>query len=186
MFKKREVVKRYWVITKGVPNPLEGVIDIPMAEAEVEGKYRMALRPNYTSETKLLMRSSHKVKKREAVTNYRVLDSHQSTALVECQPESGVKHQIRCHLAFGLNTPILGDHKYSHYSKIAPQKLYPDILQRLGVRQAKVRHLPMHLHAVNVILPEFNNGHNVFISARLPRHFVQNMKWLKLKVPKRK
>ena len=24
MFKKREVVKRYWVITKGVPNPLEG------------------------------------------------------------------------------------------------------------------------------------------------------------------
>ena len=36
----------------------------------------------------------------------------------------GVKHQIRCHLAFGLNTPILGDHKYSHYSKIAPQVLY--------------------------------------------------------------
>jgi hypothetical protein len=33
----------------------------------------------------------------------------------------GVKHQIRCHLAFGLNTPILGDHKYSHFSKIAPQ-----------------------------------------------------------------
>jgi len=36
---------------------------------------------------------------------------------------SGVKHQIRCHLAFGLNTPILGDHKYSHYSKMAPQVL---------------------------------------------------------------
>ena len=36
---------------------------------------------------------------------------------------AGVKHQIRCHLAFGLNTPILGDHKYSHYSKLAPQVL---------------------------------------------------------------
>ena len=24
MFKKREVVKKYWVITKGVPNPTEG------------------------------------------------------------------------------------------------------------------------------------------------------------------
>lgn len=186
MFKKREVVKRYWVITKGVPDPTQGVIDIPMMEAEVQGKYRMALRPNYSSETKLLMKSSHKVNKFEAVTNYRVLDSYQSAALVECQPESGVKHQIRCHLAFGLNTPILGDHKYSHYAKIAPQKLYPDILQRLGVRQAKVRHIPMHLHAVNIILPEFNNGRNIFISARLPRHFVQNMKWLKLKVPKGK
>lgn len=40
--------------------------------------------------------------------------------LVMC---AGVKHQIRCHLAFGLNTPILGDHKYSHYSKMAPQVL---------------------------------------------------------------
>ena len=36
---------------------------------------------------------------------------------------AGVKHQIRCHLAFGLNTPIIGDHKYSHYSKMAPQVL---------------------------------------------------------------
>ena len=34
---------------------------------------------------------------------------------------SGVKHQIRCHMAFALNTPILGDHKYSHFSKLAPQ-----------------------------------------------------------------
>ena len=63
------------------------------------------------------------------------------------------------------------------------QKLYPDMLQRLGVRQAKVRHIPMHLHAKALILPEFNDGRNLFLSARLPKHFVQNMKWLKLKPP---
>lgn len=34
---------------------------------------------------------------------------------------SGVKHQIRVHLAYGLGCPILGDHKYSHWSKLAPQ-----------------------------------------------------------------
>jgi hypothetical protein len=34
---------------------------------------------------------------------------------------SGVKHQIRTHLAHALGTPILGDHKYSHYAKLAPQ-----------------------------------------------------------------
>jgi 23S rRNA-/tRNA-specific pseudouridylate synthase len=34
---------------------------------------------------------------------------------------SGVKHQVRAHMFYGLNTPVLGDHKYSHLSKIAPQ-----------------------------------------------------------------
>lgn len=33
----------------------------------------------------------------------------------------GRKHQIRVHLADGLNTPILGDHKYSHRERLAPQ-----------------------------------------------------------------
>ena len=38
-----------------------------------------------------------------------------------CFYDTGIKHQIRCHLAYGLNCPVLGDHKYSHYSKLAPQ-----------------------------------------------------------------
>jgi len=63
------------------------------------------------------------------------------------------------------------------------QKLHPEMLQMLGVRQAKVRHVPMHLHAKAIVLPEWTNGHNLFLSARLPPHFVQNMKWLKLKPP---
>ena len=64
------------------------------------------------------------------------------------------------------------------------QKLHPEMLQMLGVRQAKVRHVPMHLHAKAVVLPEWTNGRNLFLSARLPAHFVQNMKWLKLKPPR--
>ena len=183
MFKKRQVTKKYWVLTKGVPQLSEGVIDIPMGETEVGRYHRMTLRPDYTNDTKLYMTTANKVKKQEAVTNYRVLGSKSSVALVECIPESGVKHQIRCHLAFGLNTPILGDHKYSHVSKIAPQKLYPEILQRLGIRQATVRYVPMHLHAKALIFPELFNGRNVFISARLPKYFIQNMKWLGLNIP---
>ena len=33
----------------------------------------------------------------------------------------GVKHQIRTHLLHVLNTPILGDHKYSYLTEIKPQ-----------------------------------------------------------------
>ena len=33
----------------------------------------------------------------------------------------GLKHQIRVHLACALGCPILGDHKYSSWTKLAPQ-----------------------------------------------------------------
>lgn len=33
----------------------------------------------------------------------------------------GVKHQLRVHMAYALGSPILGDHKYSHWTKLAPQ-----------------------------------------------------------------
>lgn len=35
--------------------------------------------------------------------------------------KKGFTHQIRAHLAYGLGCPILGDHKYSHHIKMAPQ-----------------------------------------------------------------
>lgn len=37
---------------------------------------------------------------------------------------TGVKHQMRVHMAFALGCPLLGDHKYSHWSKLAPQVKY--------------------------------------------------------------
>lgn len=84
-----------------------------------------------------------------AVTRYQVLDSSSGCSLVELEPVTGeetlifrggegcqlsllslwfvpvgaaaVKHQMRVHMAFALACPILGDHKYSHWSKLAPQ-----------------------------------------------------------------
>ena len=45
MFKERQVIKKYWVITKGVPNPKEGIIDIPIVETEVSHlKYHVIMR----------------------------------------------------------------------------------------------------------------------------------------------
>lgn len=42
---------------------------------------------------------------------------------MEVWPETGLKHQVRLHLGMGLGCPILGDHKYSHREKLAPQVL---------------------------------------------------------------
>lgn len=58
------------------------------------------------------------------------------------------------------------------------------MLSHMKIRQTKVRHVPMHLHAASLVLPEFKDGRNLFFKARLPRFFVQNMNWLKLKLEK--
>lgn len=34
---------------------------------------------------------------------------------------TGVKHQMRVHMAYALGCPIIGDHKYAHWNKLAPQ-----------------------------------------------------------------
>lgn len=181
MFQKRQVLKTYWALTKGIPNVPQGVIDIPIAEGSVNGKHRMVLKPEYNEEM-YAMKKIH-VKSHEAITHYQVLSSSCNCALLECKTETGIKHQVRVHLAFGLNIPILGDHKYSHLTKMAPQRLFPEILERLHIRQSKVRHVPMHLHAMSVILPEVINGQNLIFKAPLPYYFRKNMKSLKFRKP---
>lgn len=181
-FYTREIVKKYLVITKNIPDMPNGEIDIPIAEGTVEGRERMCLRPYDNPEFRAI------AKKRQpgqiAITKYNVLDQGQKCALLECFPLTGKKHQIRVHLAFGLNCPILGDHKYSHINKISPMKLHPEILHKLRIRQTKVRYLAMHLHARSIAIPEFLDGKNLFIKAPVPPHFVRNMRDLKLKFPK--
>lgn len=63
-------------------------------------------------------------KSSRAVTQYKVLAHRDSMALVECIPQTGFQHQIRAHLAQVMNSPVLGDHKYSHFDRLAPQVSY--------------------------------------------------------------
>jgi len=48
---------------------------------------------------------------RDAVTEYRVLNTAGTTSLVECRPHTGRTHQIRVHLKH-LGCPVLGDILY--------------------------------------------------------------------------
>ena len=38
-----EVIQRFWAITKGVPKPTQGTIDIPIGEAKVRKIYKVTL-----------------------------------------------------------------------------------------------------------------------------------------------
>lgn len=181
-FIKRNVQKRYLVITKDIPEMPSGEIDIPIVNGKVGDRDRKCLRPYYSPELKPVLKS--RKGGAQAITRYRVLDTGPKCALLECMPLTGKTHQIRVHLSFGLNCPVLGDHKYAHLNKIAPMRLHPEMLKLLKIQQPKARYVPMHLHARSIVIPEFFNGKNLYISAPLPPHFLRNMQDLKMKLPR--
>ncbi|KAF1669146.1 Mitochondrial RNA pseudouridine synthase RPUSD4, partial [Pygoscelis papua] len=121
LFKTRQVEKVYWAISLGDPDPAEGIVEIPIVEKEVQSHqshYKMTLAPNYrmSPEDGKVVKIRKNRNAESAVTRYRLLASSSACSLLELQPITGVKHQIRVHLAYGLGCPILGDHKYSHWS----------------------------------------------------------------------
>lgn len=188
--RNNQVQRKYWVVTVGVPVPSEGVIDIPIIEREVTGSqphYKMALSPlfkmNDAGDGLTKVRGHRQAQ--SAVTRYRVLDSSSGCSLVELQPFTGAKHQMRVHMAFALACPILGDHKYSHWSKLAPQKLPERVLGNLGLEQSKIRYLPLHLHSRQLTLPGTSQA-DVSVSCPLPKYFTQTLSRLHLSLPDEK
>uniref|UniRef100_F6QNS2 Pseudouridylate synthase RPUSD4, mitochondrial n=1 Tax=Ornithorhynchus anatinus TaxID=9258 RepID=F6QNS2_ORNAN len=117
----------------------------------------MTLAPNYHLEDGKMVKRRVSRDADSAVTQYRTLSGTTSCTLLELRPITGVKHQLRVHLAFGLGCPILGDHKYSNWNKLAPQKLPPVILKSLGLEQRKSRYIPLFLHAQRLTLPALGN-----------------------------
>lgn len=199
-FAERRVLKVYYALVKGRPQLDHGSIKIPLMDFKLESGYRTMVAPSrYKVEEDTLSkgmlkdlidradlkRLAGKPKESfDAVTNYEVLDSNNGISLLEVQPHTGFKHQIRAHLAYGLNTPIIGDHKYSHTDALKPQRLPGPAIQALNTRQPLARHIPLQLHAKSIVLPEFNSGRNVFISANLPFHFKEMLRLLKIDIPK--
>lgn len=170
MFADRLVEKRYFAVTKGVPDNREGIIDIPIEEGVINGKERMVLRPEVQEELRRYQAPSRHAK--NAKTYFKVVQTCRNTALLEVVPETGVKHQIRVHLGFGLRCPVLGDHKYTYLDKLAPQRLPVDMLVALNCRQSKVRNIPMLLHARTLTIPEIGRNRSpIILRAPFPAHF---------------
>ncbi|XP_071848287.1 pseudouridylate synthase RPUSD4, mitochondrial-like isoform X2 [Apostichopus japonicus] len=183
-FFRREMQKKYWVVTVGVPDPCEGVIDIPLIDKEVAGKNRMTVNPEVGQQyADVLGPGKKRSRGLTAVTNFRVISENGTAALVELMPETGVKHQLRVHMSQGMGCPILGDHKYFHHHKLAPQILPKSLLRSFGIEQPKVRGIPMHLHAKQLRIPNFQDGRALSVSVRLPRYFAKTLHKLKLRIP---
>ena len=97
-FVKRTVGKRYIAVIDGIPEKNSGRIDLPLANDPMN-------RPRQTVDHQ---------KGKSAVTEYEVLETFGTRALVALYPHTGRTHQLRMHCAHqeGLGCPILGDELY--------------------------------------------------------------------------
>lgn len=97
-FRLRKVKKVYLAMVDGHPPTPNGRVEAPIGRDPVHRKEMAIVRPD---------------KGREAITEYKVIETFAEHALVEAYPQTGRTHQIRLHLAF-IGCPIVGDLVYGH------------------------------------------------------------------------
>ncbi len=102
-FKKRRIEKEYIALVEGKILNLQGIIEIPIAH-HAKNKRKMIAVKN----------AGFKVRgeAREASTHYEVLTAFPEETLLKIQIPTGVRHQIRVHMAY-LAHPIVGDKLYN-------------------------------------------------------------------------
>ncbi|XP_042655564.1 mitochondrial mRNA pseudouridine synthase RPUSD3 [Tyto alba] len=172
----------YRAVTVGVP-------------AEAEGKIRVGLRWQQQGDTATVLpvlapgrRSLARKEVKNTLTCYRVLGAAGGCALLQLQPGTAFPEQLPVHLTL-LLCPVLGDHKYSSRvgrvlgvpfllpPEAAPartQVLDEELLSRLGLSPQRLRHLPLHLHLQQLVLPQGP------LCAPLPPYFLHTLRCLGL------
>ena len=118
----------YLAVTEGIPTPLTGTIDAPIAKEDA-ASIRRVISPAG----------------KPSVTHYQVLEHTATRSLIRLQLETGRTHQIRVHLS-SISCPICGDFLYGTE--------LPELPQRFALHSASVtlRH-PMTDEMLTVTSP---------------------------------
>jgi 23S rRNA pseudouridine955/2504/2580 synthase len=147
--RRRDAVKVYWALTKGVPKASRGTIKSALAKEAVGREEKMAEVAGDAEGAKA------------AVTEYAVIGTAgQDFAWVAARPVTGRTHQIRVHLA-SLGTPVVGDFKYGG----------------AGVRGRGEIDNKLHLHARSIDIAHPDGG-RLQAMAPLPPHMLKSWKLL--------
>jgi tRNA pseudouridine32 synthase/23S rRNA pseudouridine746 synthase len=133
-FEAGTVSKTYLAVIAGIPEATEGHIELSLAKHSTEQDgWRMIVDAQ---------------KGKVAVTDWKLIATHEGTSLIACFPKTGRTHQIRVHAAEGIGFPIVGDPVY-------------------GVANGT----PMLLHGRSLIIPRANKP-DVSAKAPLPDRFI--------------
>ena len=108
-YKNREVEKKYLALTTGAIKEENGRVETFIGRSPADPRKQKAF-------------TEGGIGKREAITEYKVLERFTDYTLLEVQIKTGRKHQIRCHLAY-IHHPIAGDKVYGFKDSPTPEGL---------------------------------------------------------------
>ncbi len=111
-FKKRKVKKKYLALAVGNLKDKEGKIETLLGRSPKDRKKQKVYLSNEPGAEG----------KREAITEYKVLKKFKNYTLIEVQPKTGRKHQIRVHLSY-ISHPLAGDKMYGFKNQPCPEGL---------------------------------------------------------------
>ncbi len=142
-FQQRNVKKRYIALVHGhpEPNPASQSWEMPLTQKAGGRKS-----PAGTG------------KKVNCKTNYHVLETSDHYSLIECEPYTGRKHQIRRHAKLN-GTPITGDKKYG-----SPRSI------RFLEENCSYTRLGLHSLSLSITTPD---GKEVVIESIIPEEFIR-------------
>ncbi len=108
-FRESTVTKIYLAVVAGIPDERSGELVAHLAEkGDAQGKTRASRQPFTGS--------------REARLSYTVVEQAPDRSLVQVQPITGRRHQIRAQFAM-LGHPILGDVKYGSRERLPGRRI---------------------------------------------------------------
>jgi len=138
-FAERRIIKKYYAVVWGLPEPKEGIISIPIGRSKDDRK-------------KI---SPHTQKPKEAITEYKVINSNKYFSLLDINLKTGRTHQIRVHLSY-INHPIVGDKKYSgaNWNRLKDKNL-AEQLKRMNIFALQAYYISL-LHPKNNDWEEFS------------------------------
>jgi len=111
-FKDKKVKKRYIALVTGHLKSDSGEIRTMLGRSPSDRRKQKAF----------FLNDPGADTKREAVTRYKVLKKFEKYDLIEVEPLSGRKHQIRAHFTY-LGNPLAGDKLYGFKNQPAPEGL---------------------------------------------------------------
>jgi 23S rRNA pseudouridine1911/1915/1917 synthase len=111
-FKQRKTTKKYLALVIGEIKENKGETETFIGRSPKNRKKQKVYFP-IESKSKGI---------RKAKTNYRVIKRFENYTLLELEPKTGRKHQIRCHLNW-MHHPITGDSLYGFKNQPKPKKL---------------------------------------------------------------
>lgn len=150
-FKERRVEKKYIALVVGHLKSEEGEITTLIGRAPGDRRQQKVY----------LSQAPGSLGKREAKTRYRLLQRYQNYDLIEAEPLTGRKHQIRVHLRH-LGHPIAGDKLYGFKNQPVPRGLERQFL---------------HAGSLKITLP---NGEKKEFISKLPEDLNKALKTLEI------